>query len=156
MQAELSGWRRCRDEAQRASKGRWEPGASLQPPLAGLHLQLPRFGSWAANVNDGSKFVREFKELMDFWDIKQVTRGHAHFAERTIRTLKGPCCAEQAERAGSGTYARHHAGGEPRPLSVEGVFQMVYILPERLLALVHPAFDLVLRRIQSLKRCVQA
>ena len=33
---------------------------------------------------------------------------------------------------------------------------MVYILPERLPALVRPAFDLVLRRIQSLKRCVQA
>ena len=32
---------------------------------------------------------------------------------------------------------------------------MVYILPERLLALVRPAFDLVLRRIR-LKRCVQA
>ena len=28
------------------------------------------------------------------------------------------------------------------------------ILPERLLALVRPAFDLVLRRIRSLKRCV--
>ena len=41
-------------------------------------------------------------------------------------------------------------------LSVEGVFQMAYILPERLLALVRPAFDLVLRRIQSLKRCAQA
>ena len=33
---------------------------------------------------------------------------------------------------------------------------MAYILPERLLALVRPAFDLVLRRIRSLKRCVQA
>ena len=42
------------------------------------------------------------------------------------------------------------------PLSVEGVFQMAYILPERLLALDRPAFDLVLRRIRSLKRCVQA
>ena len=41
-------------------------------------------------------------------------------------------------------------------LSVEGVFQMAYIPPERLLALVRPAFDLVLRRIRSLKRCVQA
>ena len=48
--------------------------------------------------------------------------------------------------------ARRKAG----PLSVEGVFQMAYILPERLLALVRPAFDLVLRRIRSLKRCVQA
>ena len=45
-------------------------------------------------------------------------------------------------------------GGQP--LSVEGVSQMVYILPERLLTLVRPAFDLVLRRIRSLKRCVQA
>ena len=42
------------------------------------------------------------------------------------------------------------------PLSLEGVFQMAYILPERLLALVRPAFDLVLRRIRSLKRCAQA
>ena len=29
---------------------------------------------------------------------------------------------------------------------------MVYILPKRLLALVRPAFDLVLQRIQNLKR----
>ena len=43
-----------------------------------------------------------------------------------------------------------------QPLSLEGVSQMAYILPERLLALVRPAFDLVLRRIRSLKRCVQA
>ena len=42
------------------------------------------------------------------------------------------------------------------PLSLEGFFQMACILPERLLALVRPAFDLVLRRIRSLKRCVQA
>ena len=33
---------------------------------------------------------------------------------------------------------------------------MGFILPERLLALVRPAFDLVLRRIRSLKRCVEA
>ena len=50
--------------------------------------------------------------------------------------------------------------GEPvlsgQPLSVEGVFQMAYIVPERLLTLVRPAFDLVLRRIRSLKRCVEA
>ena len=38
------------------------------------------------------------------------------------------------------------------PLSVEGVSQMAYILPERLPALVRPAFDLVLQRIRSLKR----
>ena len=46
--------------------------------------------------------------------------------------------------------------GAAVPLSVEGVFQMAYIVPERLLALVRPAFDLVLRRIRSLKRCVEA
>ena len=48
-----------------------------------------------ANVysDDGSEFKSEFKELMDFWNVeKQVTRGHAYFAERTIRTIK-PCCA---------------------------------------------------------------
>ena len=41
----------------------------------------------------------------------------------------------------------------PVSLSLEGVSQMRSILPERLLALVRPAFDLVLRRIRSLKRC---
>ena len=41
-------------------------------------------------------------------------------------------------------------------LSLEGVSQMDSILPERLLALVLPGNDLILRRIQSLKRCVQA
>ena len=41
-------------------------------------------------------------------------------------------------------------------LSLESVSQMDSILPERLPALVRPAFDLVLRRIRSLKRCVQA
>ena len=39
---------------------------------------------------------------------------------------------------------------------LEGVSQMVYSPPERLPALVRPAFDLVLRRIRSLKRCVEA
>ena len=46
--------------------------------------------------------------------------------------------------------------GAVQALSLEGVSQMAYILPERLPALVRPAFDLVLRRIRSLKRCVQA
>ena len=46
--------------------------------------------------------------------------------------------------------------GGGAPLSLEGVSQMAYIVPERLTALVRPAFDLVLRRIRSLKRCVQA
>ena len=41
-------------------------------------------------------------------------------------------------------------------LSLEGVSQMDSILPERLLALVRPGNDLVLRRIRSLKRCVEA
>ena len=41
-------------------------------------------------------------------------------------------------------------------LSLEGVSQMDSILPDRLLALVRPGNDLVLRRIRNLKRCVQA
>ena len=53
-------------------------------------------------------------------------------------------------------FSRREKIRSDEPLSVEGVFQMVYILPERLLALVRPAFDLVLRRIRSLKRCVEA
>ena len=41
-------------------------------------------------------------------------------------------------------------------LSLQAVSQMVYILPDRLVTLVRPAFDLVLRRNRNLKRCVQA
>ena len=43
-----------------------------------------------------------------------------------------------------------------RTLSLEGVSQMAFILPERLLALVRPAFDLVLRRILKFKTLLQA
>ena len=56
-----------------------------------------------ANVHsdDGSEFKREFKELMDFWDIeKQVTRRHAYFAERTIRTIKEAMLRHIAAGAG--------------------------------------------------------
>ena len=56
-----------------------------------------------ANVysDDGSEFKREFKELMDFWDIeKQVTRGHAYFAEHTIRSIKEAMLRRIAAGAG--------------------------------------------------------
>ena len=50
--------------------------------------------------DDGSEFKREFKELMDFWDIeKQVTRGHAYFAERAI-TIKEAMLRRVAAGAG--------------------------------------------------------
>ena len=54
--------------------------------------------------------------------------------------------------------ARHDVQYFPSSLtlSLEGVSQMDSILPERLPALVRPAFDLVLRRIRTLKRCAQA
>ena len=62
-----------------------------------------------ANVysDDGTEFKREFKELMDFWDIeKQVTRGHAYFAERTIRTIKEAMLRRIA--AGAGRRGQWH------------------------------------------------
>ena len=62
-----------------------------------------------ANVysDDGAEFKREFKELMDFWDIeKQVTRGHAYFAERTIRTIKEAMLRRVA--AGAGRRGQWH------------------------------------------------
>ena len=62
-----------------------------------------------ANVysDDGSEFKRKFKELMDFWDIeKQVTRGHAYFAERIIRTIKEAMLRRVA--AGAGRRGQWH------------------------------------------------
>ena len=45
---------------------------------------------------------------MDFWDIeKQVTRGHAYFAERTIRTIK----EAMLRRVAAGAGRRGHAAG---------------------------------------------
>ena len=40
-------------------------------------------------TDDGSEFKAEFKQKLDYFDIdKVVSRGHAYFAERAIRTLK--------------------------------------------------------------------
>ena len=39
--------------------------------------------------DDGAEFKKEFKQLLDDWSIdKQITRGHAFFVERVIRTIK--------------------------------------------------------------------
>ena len=67
--------------------------------------------------DDGSEFKREFKELMDFWDIeKQVTRGHAYFAERTIRTLKKAMLRRRAAGAGRrGQWRLMHATTQAAP-----------------------------------------
>ena len=64
---------------------------------------------------------------------------------RQLSELKAACGQSQATCVGS-----HGA------FSVERVSRMDSILPGRLLALVRPGNDLVLRRIQSLKRCAQA
>ena len=85
-----------------------------------------------ANVysDDGSEFKREFKELMDFWDIeKQVTRGHAYFdphhqgghvAPHSSRSGPAGAVAPHAGRhlePNQREEARYHAGGaEPRLL----------------------------------------
>ena len=40
--------------------------------------------------DDGSEFKAEFKQRLDYYDVdKVVSRGHAYFVERLIRTLKG-------------------------------------------------------------------
>ena len=69
---------------------------------------------------------------------------------RRLRELRSDCsdsCRLRCAKARTQNIA---------PLSLEGVSQMDSILPERLLALVRPGNDLVLRRIRSLKRCAQA
>ena len=39
--------------------------------------------------DDGSEFKREFQQKLDYFDVdKVVTRGHAYFVERAIRTIK--------------------------------------------------------------------
>ena len=53
-----------------------------------------------AYSDDGSEFKREFKELMDFWDIEKQLRGHAYFAERTIRAIKEAMLRRIAAGAG--------------------------------------------------------
>jgi hypothetical protein len=52
---------------------------------------LQEFGLPAyALTDDGGEFKKDFKDLLDYYDIPQrVTRGHAIFAERVIRTIKG-------------------------------------------------------------------
>ena len=75
---------------------------------AGMKKVFQALGA-PANVysDDGSEVKREFKELMDFWDIKkQVTRGHAYFAERIIRTIKEAMLRRIA--AGAGRRGQWH------------------------------------------------
>ena len=82
---------------------------------AGMKKVFQALGA-PANVcsDDGSEFKREFKELMDFWDIeKQVTRGHAYFAERIIRTIKEAMLRRIA--AGAGRRGQWHLEGSTLP-----------------------------------------
>ena len=88
-----------------------------------------------------------------FWRVRaRLETGTNHFLvaarvefrvefRRELRELRSDCsdsCKLRRAKARTQNIA---------PLSLEGVSQMAYILPERLLALVRPAFDLVLRRI---------
>jgi hypothetical protein len=60
-----------------------ETSKSLEKVLK--ELGLPAY----ALSDDGSEFKREFKDLLDDYDIPhRITRGHAIFAERVIRTIK--------------------------------------------------------------------
>ena len=65
--------------------------------------------------------------------------------------------AERAPLQSTLLCRAHFFALQSRPSSLfQKVSQMDSILPERLVALVRPGNDLVLRRIQSLKRCVEA
>ena len=113
-----------------------------------------------------TSFVTSHFYLDDFAQSSRGTRfveddlagRHAGQQRAGAALHHGPSAQHCRRRAGgSGPHRRRAAGlAAAQALSLEGVSQMVYILPERLLALVRPAFDLVLRRIRSLKRCVQA
>ena len=85
-------------------------------------------------------------------NIGSIMRSPEQRTARTGRTCSSDIYSDMLKQLSA--YSKEP--GESEALSLEGVSQMVYILPERLLALVRPAFDLVLRRIRSLKRCVQA
>ena len=51
--------------------------------------------------DDGGEFKKEFKQLLDDWAIeKQVTRGHAFFVERVIRTIKEAILLRLAQNVG--------------------------------------------------------
>ena len=51
--------------------------------------------------DDGAEFKKEFKQLLDDWSVdKQVTRGHAFFVERAIRTIKEAILPRLAQNVG--------------------------------------------------------
>ena len=55
-------------------------------------------------TDDGSEFKAEFKQKLDYFDIEKiVSRGHAYFAERAIRTVKEAL----TRRISSGLVARN-------------------------------------------------
>ena len=87
----------------------------------------------------------------------RVAPGVMEYARSPKLPFEAQMCHKDALYVGVDVVrCRRNGLANAPPLSLEGVSQMVYILPERLPALVRPAFDLVLRRIRSLKRCVQA
>ena len=95
------------------------------------------------------------------WTTPSTTAGRqlsaAHGPAGHRKDASGPDdCGEaaRAEQVGAPGVKTHCSAQNLRPLFLEGVSQMDSILPERLLALVRPGNDLVLRRIR--KRCVQA
>ena len=99
--------------------------------------------------------VAELLQLFDSVEAKQYKRPDMNGDLRLGFALDDFAGTKWKNLTGTTRWSDGHGDGL-LTLSVEGVFQLAYILPERLLALVRPAFDLVLRRIRSLKRCVQA
>ena len=143
--------RSCTSEPSEVARARWTCTASDQ----GLGLRVGLRTCWRTR-----------------WPHGLGHAGRAHRAGQ--RGLRATTCSRRAwtprtVSCAALTATGTVAGARCRPqglsgsslcitaaASLEGVSQMVYILPERLLALVRPAFDLVLQRIRSLKRCAQA
>ena len=139
-----------------SSRTRLDPEGHCQHPEHALQELQDGGGDAPAPAHEGPE-ERELRRAAE------RLRGQA--------ALRAPAAgrAAAAERGGGVRGLRRHAAPRleaPRHLRRGGArvlrvaqradAQMVYILPERLPALVRPAFDLVLRRIRSLKRCVEA
>ena len=142
-------------QALKADVGRQVQARGAQRPPTSSTSARTRGGRRMMDVfTRGRRGTSAEQERRDGGPRHQARRAGANRGRRDLgnkfATLGAACGSRAPDEAAPRTAIAVVA------LSLEGFSQMVHILPERLLALVRPAFDLVLRRIRSLKRCVQA